>query len=105
MALSTSNLRFRHNTPTLIAKRGDLYLLAKTGQERSRDARPQVNKPAGIGTPDLRYGTAAAQRRFPGEARSVQQAAHLVVASALVIAVEKFTFRAVRGTHASIKPL
>jgi len=99
MTLPAPYMWLTNGSLTFLAVRINLYLPAKQPDRGTCDARLEVDKLTGIGTPDARHGTVAAQGRIPRQPGRIQQTALLVVASAQVVTVKIFTFRAKRGSH------
>jgi hypothetical protein len=99
MTLPAPYMWLTNGSLALLAVRINLDLPPKQPQRGTCDTRLEVDKLTGIGTPDARHGTVAAQGRIPYQPSRIQQAALLMVASAQVVAVKIFTFRAKRGSH------
>jgi hypothetical protein len=96
MANPATDVRVEAGTFGLFAKSRHLDARLKTGAERAGYLSAQAHEFAGIRPVDRGNRAGATQSRLPGCAN---QAAFLMVAAAIIIAKEIFTFRTGRSFH------
>ncbi len=96
MAFPTTDMRVKPGSFGLFAKSGYLHAPLEGGCERTGDFAAQAHELAGIGPVDARHRAGAAQVAAPTRSK---QAAFFLVAAAIIIAIEIFTFGTRRCFH------
>ena len=102
MTFPTTNMRVKTGTPGFFAKCGHLYPALETSRQRSARLAAQLHEFTCIRTIDRRDRAGAAEVTGP---RCCEQAALLVIATTVVIAIKVFAFRSSWCFHSAIREL
>jgi hypothetical protein len=99
MAFPATHVRLSHGAFALFAIRADLHPSLKKREGGTGDSRPQLHVFAGVGAGNIGHRAGLAKVGRPALSAGFQQAAFLHVATAIIVAVEVWTFTSCGGSH------